>query len=114
MELAEKIKLLMESHCLTQAQLAKKTGVSQNTIFKITSGATKNSRHYPAIAKVFNMTTEELLSIEVPDEPKESPAKRRLLRKVKDADADETTLAEIEQAVDAILKASEVKKKLGI
>lgn len=112
MELANKLKCLMEGQGLTQKQLAEKAGVSQNTIFKITSGATKNSRHAPAIAKVFGLTTEELLSLEPPPEPDKSPEKARLLRKVEDAS--ETALPEIEKAVDAILKADEVKTKLGI
>ena len=112
MKLAGKLKLLLEQHGLTQSQLAKKTGVSQNTISKIASGRTQNSRHLPAIAKAFELSVEELLDEKDHPPPEISPTKARLLRKIENAN--DSALCDIENAVDAIIKTDEVKKNLGI
>ena len=47
---------------LSQADLAKKAGVSQVTIFKIESGETKETRKIKQIAAALNMTISELVN----------------------------------------------------
>ena len=95
---------------LTQAELAKNIGVSQNTIFKIEKGITLESGHFPKIAKALQMTTEQLLSedYEMP-KPEISPAKAKSIRKL--MEADDSLLSDIEQAIDAALVVGNLKKK---
>lgn len=95
---------------LTQAELAKNIGVSQNTIFKIEKGVTLESSHFPKLAKALGMTTEQLLSNDYePPKPEVSPAKAKLIRKV--MEADDAVLSDIEQAIDAALVVGNLKKK---
>lgn len=110
MSIGQKVSNARQLLGLTQAELAKSINVSQNTIFKIEKGITLESGHFPKLAKVLGMTTEQLLADDFePPKPEISPAKAKLIRKV--MEADDALLADIEQAIDAALIVGNLKKQ---
>lgn len=107
--LGERIALLRDRQKMSQNELAERIKTSQNTIHKIESGLTKRSGYIPAIAAALGLTTEELLSEQEISEPATSPLQAKLIRKIQEAD--EETLTEIEEVLDAVLKIAKIKKK---
>lgn len=107
----KKIESLRLRRGMSQGELAKLIKTSQNTIHKIESGETKRSGFIPAIAAALGCQTEELLSSAQPREPKISPYQAKLIRKIENAD--EEDLAEIELAINAVLKISKLKRIAG-
>jgi transcriptional regulator with XRE-family HTH domain len=71
MDTGERIKLARESRGWSQADLARRVGVSQPAIKKIESGETRQSKFLPAIFKVLQIDLAELLSEQVPQEGQE-------------------------------------------
>lgn len=105
----KKIEELRIKHGMSQSDLARSIGTSQNTVSKIESGVTLRSGYFPAIAKVFKITTEELLSEHQPEEVDVDPYKAKLIRRIEEAPQED--LDEIEQAINAVLKLAELKRQ---
>jgi len=60
--LADKIKLLRKQQRMSQAELAKRAKVSQQLITKIETGAVRETRKLPQIARALGLTVEQMLN----------------------------------------------------
>lgn len=108
-DLGKRIEMLRTQQGMSQNDLAKRIGTSQNTIHKIENGETKRSGYIPAIAAELGFSAEELISGAVAASPDVTPMQAKLIRKIKDAN--EQDLTEIEEVMNAVLKIAELKRK---
>lgn len=73
MEMKDRIRIAREQANLTQAELAEKIGIKQQSVFKIESGDTKNPRNLEKIANVLGVDLNWLLTGEGLMCPNKSP-----------------------------------------
>ena len=73
MEMKDRIRIAREQANLTQAELAEKIGIKQQSVFKIESGDTKNPRNLEKIANVLGVDLNWLLTGEGLMYPNKSP-----------------------------------------
>ena len=59
----DRLKLLLERHGISQAQLAERVGVSQPTIFKMIHNNKSGSKHLHAVARVLGTSPEFLTGV---------------------------------------------------
>jgi transcriptional regulator with XRE-family HTH domain len=73
---SERLTQAMHAAGLTQGALAKAVGMSQSSIWKLTSGAASGSRRTVEIAKVLGVRPDWLASGELPEREVDDPEKR--------------------------------------
>ena len=73
MEMKDRIRIAREQANLTQAELAEKIGIKQQSVFKIESGDTKNPRNLEKIANVLGVDLNWLLTGDGLMYPNKSP-----------------------------------------
>lgn len=107
MSVGKKVESLRRQKGMSQKELAKLIGKSQNTIYKIEADVTQKSAYLPEIAKALGTTLDELLNSSPVEESSISPERARLIRKIESAQ--QGSLKELESVIDAVLKVHETK-----
>jgi transcriptional regulator with XRE-family HTH domain len=99
MTLGEKIQLLLKASNMTQKQLAEASGLTEAAICRYIKGTrTPKSNSLTAIAKAFNVTTDELLG-NIVDSPDEIDEAVRLIAR----NAGSLTVAQKKFLINAII-----------
>lgn len=114
MELKDRFREARSAAGLTQEELAKRVGVSQNTIFKIENGVTKKPRDIVVFAKALGVTVDWLSEGNPPQSDEKpskagfyddlSPSAKRLISVIRELDTTRSIPEGVSESITALLQ----------